>query len=271
MPSNPLSLQLTKTYRHRLDATRERLQRLAVERWPTIEALDSTDWSVRMAQAIEQGQTEAVRATAGYLSGFLTLELGKRTKGPSIDSRFYAGKAADGGTLAKSMESPLIGVLARLQGGSDAEEALAYGLGRAKRQVGMDLDAAHRAALLDGIHNDERFDGWQRATRGTCGACIAVAGELHHSPDFPVHPGCGCVSQPVVSGVPNNFPLPTGTQLFATKSEAEQNEALGPKAAALVRAGVIELDQLVEHETFDSNTAPIITQRPVDQLVTATN
>ena len=44
-------------------------------------------------------------------------------------------------------------------------------------------------------------------------------------------------------------------------------EALGPKAAALVRAGVIELSDLVEHEELDSDQPGFITQKPVDQLI----
>lgn len=269
MPSNPLSLRLTATYRNRLDATRQRLQSFAASTWPTIEELDSSDWVDRAAASVAQAQTEAVRATGGYLTAFLTLELGKRTKGPTVESRSYSGIGADGSTLAESLRSPIVGVLARLKQGSEPSDALRYGLDRAKRQVGMDFDAAHRKALLEAIDRDPHFDGWQRATRGTCGACLGVAAKVQSGLHFPVHPGCHCISEPVVSGVPQSVTRATGAELFAGKSEDEQNEAVGPLAAQLLREGRIELSQLVEEQHLDSDTADFITQRPVDQLVTS--
>jgi hypothetical protein len=270
MPANRLSLQLTKAYQQRLNVSREQVQRLASESWPSIEAFDGSDWSQRMARTVAQAQTQTIRTTAGYLSAFLTLELGKRTTGPAIDSRSYIGKSFDGASLAKGLESPLIGVRARLAQGSSAAEALRYGLDRAKRQVGMDLDRAHRQALLDAIHNDDRFDGWQRATSGTCGACLSVAAHVSHGLWFPVHPGCQCVSEPVVAGLPNTFARATGAELFAAKSEDEQNEAVGPLAAQMLREGRIQLSDLVEHEELNSTDHGFITQKPVDRLV-ATN
>lgn len=270
MPQNPKSLLLTKNYRQRLDALRDAVQSRASSTWPTIETFDGSQWSRPMAVVVERAQVEALRVTAGYLSAFLTLELGKRTRGPEILSRSKAGFSADGQTLAKGLESPRIGVLRRLKEGSGPAEALKYGLDRAMRQVGMDFDHAHRIALLEAIDGDERFSGWQRATAGTCGACLAVASHVHHGLWFPVHPGCHCVSEPVVSGVEDRYPRPTGSQLFAAKSEAEKNEAVGPTAAALLAEGRIELSELASYEEQDSDVPTILTQRPVDQLVKAT-
>jgi hypothetical protein len=105
----------------------------------------------------------------------------------------------------------------------------------------MDFDAAHRKALLETIDRDDRFKGWQRATRGTCGACLGVASHVQGGLHFPVHPGCHCVSEPVVAGVPQTVARATGAELFAAKSEDEQNESLGPLAAQLVREGRVEL------------------------------
>lgn len=270
MPANRQSLQLTKAYQQRLNVSRGQVQRLASQSWPSIEAFDTSDWPQRMAQVVTQAQTQALRTTAGYLGAFLTLELGRPTSGPGIDSRSYVGKSFDGAPLAEGLQSPFIGVRKRLREGSSPAEALRYGLDRAKRQVGMDLDRAHHAALLEAIHADARFDGWQRATSGTCGACLSVSSHVDHGLWFPVHPGCKCVAEPIATGVPNTFARPTGAHLFAAKSEEEQNEAVGPLAAQLLREGRIELSELVEHEELDSDTPGFITQRPVDQLVTAT-
>lgn len=267
MSQNPRSLLLTKTYRLRLDALRDRLQLRAKETWRTIETFDGSNWTPDMAVLVERGQIEALRITAGYLSAFLSLELGKSSKGPAIDSRSKAGLSVDGRPLTESLESPRIGVLWRLKEGSDPSEALKYGLDRALRQVGMDFDHAHRSALLEAIDEDERFSGWQRATAGTCGACLAVASHVHHGLWFPVHPGCHCVSEPVVSGVEDRHPRPTGPQIFEAKSESEKQAAVGPKAAALLAVGAIELSELASYEDQDSDAPTILTQRPVDQLV----
>lgn len=270
MPANRLSLQLTTTYRQRLDLARDRLQRLAEERWPSIEELDGTDWPERMAGLVTQAQTEAVRASAGYLTAFLTLELGERTSGPVIATRPYVGKSRDGRPLSEAFQSPVVGVKASLAEGSTVADALAYGLDRARRQVGVDFDASHRQALLEAIDGDDRFEGWQRALRGTCGACAAVAGHVEHGIHFAVHPGCHCVSEPVVKGVPNLFPRATGAELFAAKSDEELDESVGPLAAALLREGRIQLSELVQHEELNSDQPGFITQKPVDQILQAT-
>lgn len=197
MPSNPRSLRLTDAYRQRVLATRERLQAQAQRTWPTIETLDGTDWVDRMAAALTQAQAEAVRVSAAYLTAFLTSETGKRNT-VSIDSRNYAGKSRDGRPLSESLRSPLIGTLKGLKDGLGASESLSVGLNRAVRMVGVDYDNAHHTALLETIASDDRFDGWQRSLSGTCGACAAVAAGLNHGVEFPVHPGCKCVSQPTV-------------------------------------------------------------------------
>lgn len=270
MPRNRLSQSLTSAYKQRLDSFRVRLERSAVGGWPTLDGLGGSDWVERTAGEVEQAQIGALRATAGYLTAFLSSELGYRVAGPTIESATYAGVGADGQGLIEGLQSPIIGIRAKLKEGVSPAKALAFGRDRAKRQVGMDFDAAHRKALIDTIDVDERFDGWRRVTTGTCGACLALSGRLEYGITFSVHPGCKCVSQPRVSGVPDLFPVPTGTELFDSKSEVEQDDALGPKAAALVRAGVIELQDLVEHEQLDSDQPAFITQKPVDRLI-ATN
>jgi hypothetical protein len=123
----------------------------------------------------------------------------------------------------------------------------------------VDFDHAHRTALLDVIDRDDRFTGWQRATSGTCGACMALSGDAG---DFKVHPGCRCVPQPVVADVPDAFPLPSPAELFAAKTKAEQDEALGPEAADKVRSGSIELSDLVATSAI-ATADDFITQAPV--------
>ncbi len=265
MPAQRRSLALTESYRARLLATRAALQARAERLWPTIEALDDSRWVERMAAATTQGQIEAIRLSAAYLGAFATSELGRRQQPPRIGLE-QAGLSFDGRPLVESLRSPIIGVYGYLKEGLSASESLSRGLHRATRMVGVDFDHAHRTALLAAIADDDRFDGWQRSLAGTCGACASVASGLSHALYFPVHPGCCCVSSPVVRGLPNTFPIPTGVEVFNAKSDAEQDEMLGPEAAALVRAGEITLDDLRGHSEL-AEAPDFITQRPISALI----
>jgi hypothetical protein len=261
VPANPLSLRLTELYRQRLLQSRLRVERQAEALWPAIEGLDGTDWPARMARVVAQAQAEAVRATGGYLTAFKRLETGD-TAPIVLDSRAYAGNARDGRPLHEALRSPLIGTLAKLKDGATPAEALAYGLNRGRRMVSVDFDNAYLTAITDAIETDERFERWERATSGTCGACLAL--QKTSRKRFNYHPGCKCIPQPVVAGVRDRFPLPTPQQLFASKTRAEQDEALGPEAAEKVRSGSIELSDLAAVSPL-ATSEDFITQAPVHE------
>jgi hypothetical protein len=269
MPAAESSLRITEAYRARLFGLRSQLERRAELLWPTIEGLDDFTWTNKAAAATQNAQREAVALTGAYLSAFLSSEVGTRTRGPILDTRRYSGLSRDGRPLRDALRSPMIGVRFKLKEGATPEEALAYGLNRAKRMVSVDYDHAHRTALLDGLAADERFQGWQRAVTGTCGACAGdIAVEVSTNlPSIPlqVHPNCQCVTQPVVTGVPQTITLPTGTEIFNAKSTREQDEMVGPKAAAAVRAGSVGLEELVERSPLDSDQDDFITQKPLPQ------
>jgi hypothetical protein len=203
MPAAESSLRITEAYRTRLFGLRSQLERRAETLWPTIEGLDDFTWTNKAAAATQNAQREAVALTGAYLTAFLTSEVGTRTRGPILDTRRYSGLSRDGRPLRDALRSPMIGVRFKLKEGATPEEALAYGLNRAKRMVSVDYDHAHRTALLDGLAADERFQGWQRAVTGTCGACAGdIAVEVSTNlPSIPlqVHPNCQCVTEPVVA------------------------------------------------------------------------
>jgi hypothetical protein len=98
--------------------------------------------------------------------------------------------------------------------------------------VSVDYDHAHRTALLDGLAADERFQGWQRAVTGTCGACAGdIAVEVSTNlPSIPlqVHPNCQCVTEPVIA--PRFRAVRKETQdktLLALKEREDEFIALG--------------------------------------------
>jgi len=262
VPRSSRSPQLTDAYRARLASIRQRTEQAAQRDWPTIDRLDTTAWAGRAAAVLAGAQTEAVRATAGFLTAYLSTELGRRVRAVMIDSRAYAGLSRDGRPLTESLQSPLIAVRAALKDGKPPPEALQAGLVRARRMVEMDLMHAARRSLLDAIDADDRITGWQRATAGTCGACMALSGTS--GVQFAVHPGCQCVPAPTVRGVRNLVPILTGIEIFRRMSREEQDEQFGPEKAEALRAGEITLDELVSRSPLATDQPDFITEKPLD-------
>lgn len=260
LPASRRSLDVTRQYRQRVGAIRSRVQAQAAREWPTIEGLDGSRWPARMAAAVAGAQTEAVRATAGYLTAYLATETGRRSRAVAIDTRRYAGVSRDGRPLAEAFESALIGVRAALAQGRPVEEALRSGLGRGQRIVGVDLDHAHRSALMDTLDRDDRFAGWERVTAGTCGACLALSGSTTGS--FDTHPGCNCTPQPRVRGVPTVVKVATGIELFRALSRDEQDARFGPERAEALRAGDLEIGSLVRRNRLATGATDFITEAP---------
>jgi hypothetical protein len=259
MPANQKSLRLVDAYRSRLLALSDRVETTARELWPRIEDLDGTTWPEQMASVVTRAQTEGVRLTAGYLAAYLRSESGRGTV-PAIDSARYAGVSRDGRPLAEALRSPIIGVLSSLKQGDSPDKALALGLVRARRSVAFEAVQTPREALLDAIEEHPRVEGFQRQVAGTCGACMALSGE----PNMEVHPGCQCLPVPKVVGVKEAIAIPTGTDLFRSLTKPEQDRAVGPEAAELVREGA-PLKDFVKHNAQEERD-DFITQRPVEQV-----
>ena len=236
------------------------MEREARRRFPHIEALDVSTWPQEMASIVTQGQLEALRAASGYLGAFYASETGKRIIPPQIP-RETVGLSRDGRPLVEALASPLIGVKAKLKEGASFGEAITYGLNRGLRMVAFEAQQTPREALIKAVDKDPRFSGFQRATKGTCGACLALSG--NGGPYFPVHPGCECVPEPTVAGVSDRFPIPTGTALFASKTPQQQDAALGPDAAEKVRSGQADLKDFVAHSQMAA-LPDFITQKPVE-------
>lgn len=262
MPQSRRSLRLTDSYRARLLALSGRTERLARESWPTIERFDATDWPEQMARAVERAQVEGLRLTSAYVTAFIRSETG-RGRPTAIDRTAYVGIARDGQPLTDLFQSPLIGVRAALKEGRSSGEALRLGLVRGMRSAAFEAIQTPRDALLDVIRTDERLSGHERSVAGTCAACMALSGTT----DAEVHPGCQCLPQPIVRGVVDRFPLPSGAALFSALTKPEQEKAIGAEAAQLVRDGDADLKDFVAHSRQEERD-DFITQKPVAELAT---
>jgi hypothetical protein len=80
-----------------------------------------------------------------------------------------------------------------------------------------------------------------------------------------VHAHCHCTQEPVVRDVPDRAPRATGPEIFHRMTAEQQDVALGPDAAQLVRQGRVAWPDLIA-------TSPMqvgrdwLTQAPVEAL-----
>lgn len=272
MAANRLSLALTAAYREGINQAQATIAAQARVAWRRIPRdqpdldLEHGAWLDQVLPAAIAAQRRVAELSSGYLTAFLTSELDASAAGSELDLADYLGLARGGRALDAGLQSPLIGVKTALKRGDQLARALELGERRALRILWLAVDDAARSSLRDAMLLEDRVSGYRRAVRGTCGACLGAAARTYASGTrFPVHPGCQCVSEPVVDGVRDRFPRPTGAALFAAMSRDEQDDALGPQAAELVRNDEISLEDLVgtsPQETADD----FITQAPTGAL-----
>lgn len=265
MPSTKQSLRITEDYRAKLSALTKGAQRQARSDWQRLEWNNLSSSYVpigdAIAQAIERAQTEAVYLSAGYLGAFLTSELGERVTPPTVSPKTYVGKSFGGQPLRATLDKPLIAVLVAIREGQP--NPLGLGLRSLMANVDLDVKQAARQMLIDEIAGDKRMAGFQRAIRGTCPVCESAAGD-YGTIQFPVHPGCQCVNEPIVHTANNqNEKRLSGEQRFNTLSYAEQDQLLGPDVAQLLRDGRIKLTDV----GTASKDGAFITNRPIADIV----
>lgn len=270
MPSSERSLRITDAYRSQLVAIRIRAERVVEGAWWQVSLADleatAENFLGAASTAVADAQLRATRLTAGYLTAFVSSELGRRVPLVSVDARAYAGRARDGRPLAEAYDTARIGTLVALRDGRPNDEALNAGRARALLATGLDVMQAARQSLQDALIAHPRVEGYRRAVSGTCGACVAASEGVHPTGStFHVHPGCQCVPEPVVSGVPDRVPRLTGPALFASMSTVEQDDALGAETAELVRSGEVALGDLVQRNRL-ANEPDFITQAPLRAL-----
>lgn len=267
MPAQQQSLRVTSTYRQRLAGIQERLARDVAGIWDAIDPDDlaGTYDAARAARLIEAAQRRSAQTSSGYLTAFLSSELDRRVAAATV--AVVSGETPAGRPLGDATFGVILGVKQRI--GQDATPAEALGAGRVEllRLADVAADRAARQTLTAGLVEDDRFTGWRRAVRGTCGACLGAASGRLSSPDEEIdtHPGCQCVQEPQVRGAVQRFHRPSGAAIFAAYSVARQNALFGEEKAQLVRDGEYELADLIDHSPIEHGP-DILTERPLDAL-----
>lgn len=267
MPAHQQSLRVTEAYRERMVGIRDAARRAALGAWRQVdfEALDGSFPADLVAAAVSGLQQQAVRASAGYVGAYVSSERASRAPAPPIDPAPYVGRTRDGQELVDALRLPLITVKAAIA--ERKPDPMDLGRVRLLRLVGLATDAAARGALSDLIQADDRLIGWRRAVRGTCGACLGAATGRPADPgeSMDIHPGCQCVSEPIVVGAPDRIRRPSGASLFAAMTAVAQDQLLGPEKAELVRTGAADLADLVDHSPM-KHEDDYLTERPLEAL-----
>jgi len=269
MAAHPQSLAITDTYRRHLVSLAAIATRAARTQWEIIDPANldrgHAEWVARTAPALAALQAAGVRLTAAYITAFLRSELRHPVAPPTLDEARYVALSRTGKPLAAALTGTLITAKVAIADGTDPRTALDHAASQARRVAGTETTAAARAALGDTIATDPRIVGWQRATGGGCGACLAAATRTY-GPDEPlqVHDNCRCTAEPIVADVPDTTPRPDGFALFDRMSAEQQDRALGP-AADLVRSGRVALTDLLAVSPMAA-IADQITQAPLEAL-----
>lgn len=243
---------------------RKRGQAEASRVWRSVrpEDLDGTFNVGVLEMTVSTLQKEAARLSSAYLSAFIASELGEPQRPPALT---VWDKTFNGNDLREGLRSAVIKAKMAIDEGTDPATATRNSRSILISDTGLFIDTAARESLRQGMEADPRIIGYNRAIKGTCGACAGSTTYEAFSPNAPVvplnvHVNCVCVSEPVLSGVPDRFPRPSGEQVFASLSSEKQDEMLGPAAAEKVRNGEAKLSDFVMVE------GGFIKQRPAEDV-----
>jgi hypothetical protein len=182
---------------------RQQGQREAKRIWNGVnpDDLDATFNLGQLELTVSTLQREAARLSSAYLSTFIASELGEPERPPALS---VWDKAFGGGDLREALRSPVIKAKMLIKDGSRPRVAVSLVRPILVSDVGLFIDTAARESLRQGMEMDDRIVGYQRALKGTCGACAGSRTYEAFSENAPVvplmvHPNCQCVAEPVVT------------------------------------------------------------------------
>lgn len=270
MPASTRSLGVTDRYRQQVITLRGHAVTVAKQNWFRLMHADDLDgshaaWVAATAPALTVFQRTAAQLSAAYLAAYGLSETGDHTAILAVPER--AGVARDGKPLAEALVPSVFTVKRAIGDGKPVDQALREGLDRAARMVGEEAVSSARDALSEGIRADDRIIGWRRVTSGGCGACMAAATDdvMEDFEPLDTHPWCECSTEPVFADVPDTVSRPTGEELFDRMPEEQQDAALGPDTAKLVRSGGVAFRDLLQRDPMVA-IPDGITQAPLSAL-----
>lgn len=277
MPATREGLAVTERYRRAVIGLRDRTVHLATATWPVVESADHladayAAWAARLAGAIVAAQATAALATGAYLAAYMAAETRRApARSMSIDPDRYAGYTRAGKPVRDAIDLSLgLALRDRERTGGPFRQALEAALKRNVRLGGDEIMAAPRYALHDLMTADPSITGWKRVAAATaCPVCLAAADGQTYKVDrlLEIHDHCTCTAEPIITGLPDHAPRPTGSELWAAMTPAEQDAAAGPAAAQAIRDGA-PFRSLIAHREMHEQPTQIV-QRPAGSLSAA--
>lgn len=277
MPAHERSLGITDTYRARLQAVRRNAQAGASQMWNRYVTVADLEqgfglWLLGATSLTIRAQAQAAQLSDLYVAAYVSSELAKTVDPLGIDVTAFAGATQYGRPIPELLAPSLLTVKAAIGADKPPDTALAMGRNRAVRNVGVEADGAGRAALDTVLDDSPHVRGWRRVTGlAPCGACIAAAtGAIQDTEEtMLVHPHCSCSKEPVVAGAGDRVRRPTGSEMFHSMSETQQNDLFagrgGEAKADLIRSGQASLSDLITQNDQASGQT-IFTETPLEAL-----
>lgn len=247
MPATELALRLEQGFGTAIGDLWRRVLAIVRVQYATVDE-DALELGFRRfiplaAEAIASGQREAQQIAQAFVLDYVEAETGRayRTAPMAAD---VAGTTRDGAALRRALAGAVGVTWFRLTQGAAAADALRTGLAFVDRLASSAVsDAAEREVEHQADRSRGLLKGWTWQVVGdACVACLAEQnGQVRRwSQKAHRHARCDCVRVPVPVGVQETVPRPTGMELFAQLSTAQQAaifKADGEAKAAAVRSG----------------------------------
>lgn len=229
MASNPRSEAVTAGYQRTLRGLAGRLAVVLGVAWdqmdsPTPEATE--EWLRRVVPFVLAAQTSAVVLSDAYLSLYIRHETGRIAPPRALDASQVIGVRARGGTPLENVYARPVGfVSAAVGGGMALEEAKSAERWRLDRNAQTDVTLAAREARRQ-WGEDESVVGYRRVVTGGCALCASASDGIYQSDALmPIHPGCDCVTEPVLRDEGRNRPeSPEVTDIPSRTDKAEEGK-----------------------------------------------
>lgn len=245
MATTAKSLALTDRYQAAVATTMRRASAIAAALWQQVQTASEQaedEFVGAVVPSILGAQHHVVTLTDAYMSLFVSLETRKPIEPKGLSVAALIGATVRGGTpLDVVYRRPFgvaRGVLAK---GESFADAMSSAQARLVQTASTDVGLSARAARSDWMAGDDQITGWRRVTGGTCCAlCVEAASKTYRTSDLmPIHPGCGCVTEPVVLGARHK-------QLERPEPTVEDSPALADDASdPTVRPSAVV--KVVEH------------------------
>ena len=216
--------------------------------WTRINPRDlEASWLALADDAFTQvalAQLAAASQADPYLDAVLD-ELGvDRTPAASINTRAFAGRAADGRNLDTLLLEPVIGTKVALLAGNTIDDALLTGAARLTRIVGTEVADAGRTAVGAGMVARTSVTGWTRYLNPpSCSRCVVLAGKVYRwNQGFDRHPRCDCTHCPTAESIDDLTTNPR--TYFNSLTATEQDSTFTAAGAQSIRDGA-DIGQVV--------------------------